>query len=267
MGRSPRESVMPNLYSDIELTPEELRQVIDDAKMKKYWRLEEEKKHTSALERRIELSRPWTAAELRDHALQRAHVLVQQSGRKEYVLDEFSGPVFELLCLYFSNDPEFEKTNNYSLNKGILLIGNVGVGKTDMLRAFEYNRRLCFRMVTCGEISLKVDENGSEYWKMYTGFLPGHGGSQDYFFQPNVGWAFDELGTEEIVNSYGTKVDPVFNILQNRYQKRSQIPFSGLHMTSNLNGNMLQQRYGAHIRSRIREMFNVIKIEGEDRRK
>lgn len=259
---------MPNLYDEIELTPEEQALVISEAKMKKYWRLQEEKKQNQLIQLKMELTRPWTVAELRAQALQRAHVLVRESGREEFVLDEFSGPVFELLCLYFANDPAFEKEGKgYSLSKGILLIGNVGVGKTEMLRAFEYNKRMCYRMVTCGEISLKVDQNGSDYWKLYTGYIPGHGGSQDYFFQPNVGWFFDELGTEEIVNSYGTKVDPVFNILQNRYQKRNQIPFSTLHITSNLNGDMIQQRYGAHIRSRIREMFNVIKIEGEDRRK
>jgi DNA replication protein DnaC len=266
MEKSPKKSIIPNLYDNVDLTQSEIDSAIADAKIKKYWQLKDERERLQKIELFKELTRPWSADELKKVALGRANTLVKKSGKEYFELDEFSQPVFDLLCLYFSNDPKFEE-HGYSLHKGNLLIGEVGVGKTEMLRAFEYNKRQCFKMITCSQISLKVDENGSDYWKTYTGYIPGHGNTQDYYYQPNVGWLFDEFGTEEPINCYGTRVDPLFNIIQTRYNKRDSVPFSSLHMTSNLNGEMMQHRYGAHIRSRVREMFNVIKIDGVDRRK
>lgn len=265
LQKLPVSSTTAREYESVILTKEEENAALLEAKTKKYWQLQELQERESRLKKFTELTRLWTIDEMTDAALQRANTLAKMSGHPCYLLDEFTNPVFKLLCRYFTGDPEFEQ-NGRSLKKGILLVGNVGVGKTDLLRAFEFNRVQCFQTITCGEISAMVKENGADYWTTYTGFIPGHGGTDKYFLQPNIGWLFDDLGTEDPVNDFGTKVDPLSLIILERYKMKDKQPFNTLHITTNMNGDMIQNRYDARIRSRIREMFNVIQLAGSDRR-
>lgn len=256
---------MQEAYNAVQLTAEETEAALFEARRTKYWRLHDEAEHKAKLAKFQELTRPWTYAEMHEAALRRANELVRLTGHKEYILDDSNRNVFHLLCQYFTADPAFEQAG-HSLKKGILLLGNVGVGKTDILRAFEFNRVQCFQTITCGEVSAMVKDKGANYWDTYTGFIPGHGGTDRYFLQPNIGWLFDDLGTEHPVTDYGTKIDPLAAIIHERYKRKEKIPFSSMHLTTNLNGDMIEQRYDLRIRSRIREMFNVITLGGSDRR-
>lgn len=261
-----------NLYEAVELTPEETAEAILLAKEKKYWRLDAERKLEDQRQAKLEFLRPWAFEEMRDNAAKRADYLVKKSNpRGMYVVDEFVRPVFDLLCLYFTQDERFENAvdaggRNYSLSKGIMLVGSVGVGKTDLLRAFEKNKRRCFATITANEISEKVKSNGADYWRTYCGFVPGHGNTPEYFLQNNIGWAIDDMGTENKVVDYGTPVDPMQVIIAERYKMKDKIPFNSMHITSNLDGEELERRYDYRLRSRIREMFNVIQLGGKDRR-
>ncbi|MEX6691232.1 hypothetical protein QTN47_27230 [Danxiaibacter flavus] len=258
------ESTIQGLYDSIELTEEEMQTAIYAAKAEKYWQLEEQKKKDEKIAAMQECQRPWSTEEMFERAVHEARRLASLSD-KEHKLDNYVRPVFQLLAQYFTNNPEFEK-GDYKLSKGIMIIGNVGVGKTDILKSFRLNKRQCFFPVNCLEIEERIRKNGLDYWKTYTGYVPGHGNTPGVFMQPNIGWMFDDLGVEGIIKDFGNELDALEVIVQNRYSNRERVPFSSLQITTNLNGEMIEKRYGARMRSRLREMFNVIILNGEDRR-
>ncbi len=253
------------LFDAVELNDEEINSAIFDAKRNKYFVLDEERKQQEKKDIRDEALRPWSTNELFHFAKKEAEVLVKISG-KVHCLDEYVEPVFNQLCLYFSNNALFE-SNGLSLNKGIMLIGNVGVGKTDLLKAFRKNKRQCFLPVTCNEVEEKCRDKGLRYSETFAGPVPGHGNTPQYFFQHQVGWMFDDLGTEGIIKEYGNQLEVMEKIIHMRYMLKEHVPFNTMHLTTNIPVDDLEKRYGYRMRSRVREMFNVITLPGPDRRK
>jgi DNA replication protein DnaC len=55
------------------------------------------------------------------------------------------------------------------------------------------------------------------------------------------------------------------DIILNRYDN-PKIPHHMTHLTTNLKPDEIEQAYGTRVRSRMREMFNVILLTGPDRR-
>lgn len=204
-----------------------------------------------------EAFRPWSANEMYEYA--------KRMAGPKYVLDDYSEPVFRLLSQYFTNDPEFEKAG-FKLEKGIMLTGKVGVGKTEILKAFRFNKRCCFAVESCNEVEEYCKNKDLDFWKTYTGPVPGHGGIEMYFYQQSIGWMLDDLGTEQVIVKYGNRLDPLERIIHYRNLNKDRLPFFTMHLTTNLDGNLIENRYGQRMRSRLREMFNVIELKGSDRR-
>lgn len=77
--------------------------------------------------------------------------------------------------------------------------------------------------------------------------------------------AIDEVGREPMdAKHFGTGINAIQTVLQLRYEQRYCFY---THMTTNLDPDKeFSQRYGDYIADRVKEMFNVIKIEGESRR-
>ena len=96
--------------------------------------------------------------------------------------------------------------------------------------------------------------------------VPGWGIRPEFFYQRSVGWAFDDLGRESIVFDFGNKSDVISKIIQTRYLSKNLVPFSSLHLTTNLTPAEIETRYDYAVKSRLREMFNYIQVEGRDRR-
>lgn len=246
---------MPEDFNEVILTPEEIEKAIFDARCLKYWDLQKQRE-VDAVKMERELAKtPFTTQQLKDFVLKSAPY---------FVLDEYSTPIFELLALYFSNSPEFEK-RGYSLSKGICLCGPVGVGKTEMLNLFRKNKRLCFHMLSVFDIETKLQDHGVEFIKNFVSYVPGWGASKHNFYQLQVGWAFDDVGRESVVYDFGNKTDAISKILQTRYHHK--VPFNSLHITTNKTPVELEERYDQAVRSRLREMFNYITYPGTDRRK
>ncbi len=74
------------------------------------------------------------------------------------------------------------------------------------------------------------------------------------------------MGTEEprIVH-YGTTVTWFKNFIEQYYlvQRKN---FSGLIISTNNDFDELEDKYGFRVRSRLREMFNIVDVEGNDMR-
>jgi hypothetical protein len=78
---------------------------------------------------------------------------------------------------------------------------------------------------------------------------------------------FDDWGHEKNeAKMYGNSVNVMEEIICDRYVLwRNNAMMT--HVTTNLDGDGIEAVYGKRVRDRVREMFNVIKIEGSSRRK
>ena len=75
----------------------------------------------------------------------------------------------------------------------------------------------------------------------------------------------DDLGLESTIKHFGNETNTIAEILLNRYQlftARGMIT----HATTNLNPDELEKIYGNRVRSRMREMFNLIAFTSSDKR-
>ena len=71
---------------------------------------------------------------------------------------------------------------------------------------------------------------------------------------------FDDLGTENNLKYYGNECNVMAEILLSRYDlfisKKLQT-----HITTNLSASEIENNYGNRVRSRLREMINLIAFE------
>ena len=72
----------------------------------------------------------------------------------------------------------------------------------------------------------------------------------------------DDIGTEEIINDYGTKIDAVENAI---FEAEDDLKL--LLLTSNLDAKAIKERYGERIYDRIKRLCKVVFMKGESLRK
>jgi hypothetical protein len=134
------------------------------------------------------------------------------------------------------------------------------------MQAFQKNKRQSYLVISCRKIADMYAGDGENVLHAFAGprFEPS---SSLWFYQQQLGYCFDDLGTEEKKHRYKNSVEVMEHIIQNRYDNRYRYPFNQTHITTNNGGNELEERYGSRVRSRMREMFNHMVIPGDDRRK
>ena len=78
----------------------------------------------------------------------------------------------------------------------------------------------------------------------------------------------DDLGLEQEVLHFGNRTNVLGEILYKRHQLLQEKEIY-THATTNLNATELSEKYGNRMRSRMREMFNIVSFEREsgDRRR
>ncbi|RSK29870.1 P-loop NTPase family protein [Hymenobacter metallilatus] len=198
-----------------------------------------------------------------------------------YQVDDTNREIVEALCLYFAEDPEFEARGFGSLNKGILLRGPVGCGKTTLLTIFSHNPRLPYAVHPCRQLS-------DEYSVKETGGAPAlydykHlikipvGKEAQFNYRTHAGICFDDLGTEDWQAKHmGKTLNVMEDVLCSRDDEvvAGDLPRYATHMTTNLPFNDMEIEdeatgkpvivkgiesiYGTRCRSRIRGLFNVL---------
>lgn len=172
----------------------------------------------------------------------------------EFVLDDHFKEILAALNLFFWRDPEFETKGYGSLKKGLFITGNVGVGKTLLMRLFIVNPTAILKIISTNRVADVYQECGidrllDEYARPHN---PGH-------------ICFDDLGAERIgVKHMGNEINVMEQIILTRYDIKKHCL---THFTSNLDANQIEAMYGTRVRSRLREMVNFFEFGGTDRRK
>jgi DNA replication protein DnaC len=175
---------------------------------------------------------------------------------------ETDHPIIYKLIAYFLKDEATCFQYNIDLNKGILLSGPVGCGKTSLLNLMKFltPTEHKFFVKPCRDISFEFIQDGYEIIHKYSrGKL--------YESQPKI-ICFDDLGTENNLKYYGNECNVIAEILLSRYDifttKKIQT-----HITTNLSASEIETHYGNRVRSRLREMINLIAYDKQviDKRK
>lgn len=184
-----------------------------------------------------------------------------------FELNEVDKEIYTLLLMYFNNDPKFnEKGAHFSLKKGLLIRGDIGVGKTIMMKTLldfitSINNFSPYKIISCNAISNEFIAKGAETINKNTV------GSFNTYFKNPVAICYDDLGTETNLSShYSNKINVMQVILMGRYD---QFIENGMKtfITTNIYGDEIDKLYGYRVKSRMREMCNDIYYPGEDRRK
>jgi DNA replication protein DnaC len=148
-------------------------------------------------------------------------------------------------------------------NKGLFLLGDVGTGKTYLLKCLLKNFRNngSIRIRTMQElVALWHDNKGREEGFWYDAF-----GIYDNRVEDAHNYILDDVGQEQIVNYFGEKME-LFNRLITRIYAGYEQHGLGSYITSNLTQSVFLARYGARTVDRIADMCDVIEFKGESLR-
>jgi DNA replication protein DnaC len=158
------------------------------------------------------------------------------------------------LIAYFLKDEEACLQLNINLNKGILLSGPVGCGKTTLINLMKNlsPAEHKFYVKPCRDISFEFIQEGYEVIHKY---------SKGKLYQSDAKTiCFDDLGTENNLKYYGNECNVMAEILLSRYDifiSKNILT----HITSNLSASEIESAYGNRIRSRLRNMLNLIAFD------
>jgi hypothetical protein len=177
----------------------------------------------------------------------------------------------EPLIYYFSRDERFFECDNLNKNlsvpsfdKGLLVIGNFGNGKTATMKVFEkifkgipgvgfkgYSANEVVTMFEKCSTDLARDEFENQIWKGIK--------------------YFDDLKTERIASNYG-KVNIFKEIIEERYNRKAKT-----HVTCNYKKDFpddlivaldeFEDKYEGRVYDRLFEMYNIIEFKGKSFRK
>ena len=161
--------------------------------------------------------------------------------------------IFKLMAYFLKDEPSCYQLG-IDLNKGILLAGPVGCGKTSLMNLMKYltPAEHKFHVKSCRDISFEFIQDGYEVIHRYSkGKL--------YQSEPKT-ICFDDLGTENNLKYFGNECNVMAEILLSRYDLFTSKKIKS-HMTTNLAASEIDNTYGNRVRSRLREMLNLIAFE------
>jgi DNA replication protein DnaC len=177
---------------------------------------------------------------------------IQRQGQKRYGkhfrVKKNDYEMIHKLLVYSTGDELNCKIHNIDLQKGILLLGPVGCGKTSLMNLIKLfnSEKNQYSIIPSREVSFEFTNDG------YSTIIKYGKSSKIY--------CFDDLGVEKSLKHFGNDCNTMAEILLSRYDK---FIYSGIltHATTNLNAHELENLYGNRVRSRLREMFNLIAFD------
>lgn len=191
--------------------------------------------------------------------------------RRNFIVDKENKQILDIICRYFANDPSFEDiVENGQLQKGLLLIGNCGTGKSSIFDIIqEIGKRykipqLWFTKVSTLDLTTQFAKESK------TSSFKGIESISERYTKGKV--YFDDLDSENMVNDFGIKKELMQEILEMRYN-RFKSHQTKTFCSTNLAFDELVKKYDngcresyKRIESRLVHMFNFIPLESKDRR-
>ncbi len=279
IGSTESKIIGPNKYNQLKSIPIELRTEEQNQQIKAY---EEIRNYTP--EEQLKKTAEYFQKILTHHEKKDFSITSRQLWNNfKFYFEKVTGNKFEKspqtiqnlepILYYFSKDKRFFNCVNIStlsqpsFDKGLLIIGDYGNGKTSVMKTFEFIfqgvQDISFKGYTANEVVTmfeKITDDENEHTRtqfenaMYKGIR-----------------YFDDLKTERIASNYG-KVNIFKDILEERYNRNSKT-----HITCNFkegfNGNIkvgideFGEKYGGRVYDRVFEMFNIVEFKGKSFRK
>jgi DNA replication protein DnaC len=191
-----------------------------------------------------------------NHAMRWLEIKGKEQYGKQFKLHSEDTLLIRRLLCYFLSDEYSATEFNINLDKGILLTGPIGVGKSslmNLMRLFEPPGMRCI-MKPCRDVSFEFIQHGYQIIHKY---------SRQSFrqFEP-ITYCFDDLGTENSLKYFGNECNVMGEILLSRYDLFISRDLT-THLTTNLSASEIEAAYGNRVRSRMREMFNLIAFNND----
>lgn len=176
---------------------------------------------------------------------------------KNFKLYKEDEPLLFKLCCYFIQDHYNCAQMGIDTNKGLLLSGPVGCGKTSLMKLLPHiaPHKTNYDIEPTRNIVFNFNASGFEILERYA---------------ETKNYCFDDLGVESTGIYYGKECNVMGEILLSRYELFCYpVPSRRYltHITTNLNAQELEKRYGNRVRSRMRELFNLIAFEKDSKDK
>ena len=162
-------------------------------------------------------------------------------------------PIIYKLIAYFLKDEVTCHQYNIDINKGILLSGPVGCGKTTLMNLMKTltSTEHKFYIKPCRDISFEFIQDGYEIIQKY---------SKGKLYPDPKTICFDDLGTEKNLKYYGNECNVMAEIILSRYDIFISKKIY-THITTNLSASEIETAYGNRVRSRLRNMLNLIAFD------
>ena len=180
---------------------------------------------------------------------------VENKGRELYgtrfrIIENDHSVIYQLIA-YFLRDEQTAFQFGIDLGKGILLAGPVGCGKTTLMNVMKHLTKAEHKFIVkpCRDISIEFINDGY-------GIIHKYSIGKAYHSEQRI-YCLDDLGVENNLKYYGNECNVIAEVLLSRYDIfiSKRVP---THITTNLSATEIETHYGIRVRSRLREMMNLI---------
>lgn len=186
---------------------------------------------------------------------------IELYGKKFKILETDHEIIYKLIA-YFLNDEPACLQYGINLNKGIILTGPIGSGKTTLMNLMKLlaQPENKFAIKPCRDISFEFIQDGYQIIHKYSI-------GQLYHSEPRT-YCLDDLGTENNLKYFGNECNVMAEIILSRYDLFISKKLK-THITTNLSATEIEKHYGNRVRSRLRELCNLIAFDNttNDKRK